>query len=219
MTSSGEPPLRLPGHEEKRRRILRAAMEVCARGGVTGARMEEIAAIAQVSKGTLYRFFESREDLLLAAATESYERALGSEDVDTAGAGDPRDRLTRLFDSLVSALAQVGSHARVHYQAWGVAASAPESEERLLRFLRSFHAERHVRFEALVREGQAAGAFRDDVSPRVVADALVALLSGFIYRANFDPRAATPEALRACLDQLVRAVLEPAQRTPESGRL
>jgi AcrR family transcriptional regulator len=219
MATPPDAPIRLPGHEEKRRRILRAALEVCTRGGVASARMEEIAAIAQVSKGTLYRFFESREDLLLAAAVESYQRALGGDDVGVPGAGDPRDRLTRLFDALVSALAQVGAHGRVHYQAWGIAAATPVFEERLLRFLKSFHSERHARFEALVRDGQVAGVFRADVSPAVVADALAALLSGFVYRANFDPRAASPEALRACLDQLVRATLEPAQRAPESGRL
>ena len=67
----------------------------------------------------------------------------------------------------------------------------------------------------------SAGVFRADLSPRLVADALAALLAGFVYRATFDARAATPEALRACIERLVVASLEvpAAQHAPESGRL
>ena len=62
--------------EEKRRRILDAALAVCQERGVHAARMEEVAARAQVSKGTLYRFFESKEDLFLATIMDSYASVL-----------------------------------------------------------------------------------------------------------------------------------------------
>ena len=48
--------------DPRRRRILDAALAVCEERGVHAARMEEVAALAQVSKGTLYRFFESKEE-------------------------------------------------------------------------------------------------------------------------------------------------------------
>jgi AcrR family transcriptional regulator len=195
-------------NDEKRDRILRAALEVCAQRGVAAARMEEIAARAGVSKGTLYRFFESKEDLLLATILASYEQGLKHVDADLQAARDPRDLLARLCNGLTDVLVQVGAHARVHYQAWGITASTPASEAKLLGFLRAFHAERDQMIENLVRAGQDAGVFRRDVQPRVVADAVTALLSGFIYRATFDPRAASREALRACFDSLVRGFLE-----------
>ncbi len=211
-----------PAREEKRGRILRAALELCARDGVAATRMEQIAVRARVSKGTLYRFFESREDLLLASLLDSDQHALRRVIAGLDPAWDPRERLTRLCAGLAEALAELGAHARVHYQVWGIVAGTPAFEERLLRSLRSFHAERHAEFEALVRAGQAAGVFRGSVSPKVVADALGCLLAGFIYRASFDPRAASPDALRACLDELVIGALElpAAQRSPKtSGRL
>ena len=210
-----------PIREQKRARILRAALEICARDGAATTRMEQIAQRARVSKGTLYRFFESREELLLAALLDSYPKSLRA----AAGADpepDPRVRLKRWCEGLVGALAELATHARVQYQVWGIVAGAPGFEERLLRSLRALHAERRAEFEALVRAGQAAGSFRASVSPTVVADALDALLAGFVYRASFDPRAASPDALRACLDALViEALTGPtAQRSPEtSGRL
>lgn len=203
---------------EKRDRILRAALEVCAQRGVAAARMEEIAARAGVSKGTLYRFFESKEDLLLATILASYEQGLKHVDADLQGGRDPRDRLARLCNGLADVLVQVGAHARVHYQAWGITASTPASEAKLLGFLRAFHAERDQMIEELVRTGQDTGVFRRDVQPRVVADAITALLSGFIYRATFDPRAASREALRACFDSFVRGFLEQPACAPDATR-
>jgi len=208
--------------EAKRQRILRAALQVCTRAGAASARMEEIAQVAQVSKGTLYRFFESREELLLAAALQSYEQAIQANDSRVPASADPRERLKRLFDGLTAALAQIGATARVHYQAWSIAAVSAEFEERLMGVLRRVNSERHAHIESVVRAGQEAGVFRGDLPAGMVADAIAALLAGFIYRVNFDPQGATPEALRACLDRLVLASLEvpSAQRPPAtSGRL
>lgn len=206
--------------DAKRRRILDAALEVCRRSGVAGARMEEVAALAHVSKGTLYRFFESKEDLFLATLTDSYERGLRDLEGRLAEPGDPRKRLEVLFDGLVDVLVRVGPQVGLHYQAWGVVAADEAYESRLLGFLRDFHGARHADYEALVRAGQEAGVFRADASPAVVAHAVGALLAGFLYRCAFDPGAATPEALRRCFEELVAGHLalpgEPGE-TPGDG--
>jgi AcrR family transcriptional regulator len=194
-------------HAEKRNRILRAALEICAQKGVAAARMEEIAARAEVSKGTLYRYFESKEDLLLATILASYVQGQHHVDAEKEAATDPREALALLCNGLTDVLMEVSAHSRVQYQAWGIVAETPAWEAKLLEFLRTFHNERDREIEALVRAGQATGVFRADVSPTIVADGVTALLSGFIYRATFDPRSASAEKLRACFDTL-RAFLE-----------
>lgn len=198
--------------DEKRDRILRAALEVCAQKGVAAARMEEIAARAEVSKGTLYRYFESKEDLLLATILASYVQGQRHVAAGKEAASDPREALALLCNGLTDVLMEVSAHSRVQYQAWGIVAETPAWEAKLLEFLRTFHNERDQEIEELVRAGQASGVFRTDVSPAIVADGVTALLSGFIYRATFDPRSASREALRACFDTL-RSYLE----LPEGG--
>lgn len=75
--------------EERRRRILEAAAVVFARRGYHGARTREIAEEAGVAEGTIYNYYASKRDLLLALirwmTTESMPEAL--EQVD---AGDLR---------------------------------------------------------------------------------------------------------------------------------
>ncbi len=51
--------------EEKKEQILQSAMTIFSRDGYYKADVEEIAALAQVGKGTIYRHFESKKGLFL----------------------------------------------------------------------------------------------------------------------------------------------------------
>ncbi|QEE30589.1 TetR/AcrR family transcriptional regulator [Terriglobus albidus] len=55
--------------EKKRKAILEAAMSVFLKSGYLGASMDEIAAIAQVSKQTVYKQFSSKEALFVGIVT------------------------------------------------------------------------------------------------------------------------------------------------------
>ena len=101
--------------DEKRDRILRAALEVCAQKGVAAARMEEIAARAEVSKGTLYRYFESKEDLLLATILASYVQSQRHVDAEKEAATDPREALALLCNGLTDVLMEVSAEVRGSY--------------------------------------------------------------------------------------------------------
>lgn len=198
-----------PGND-KRRRILDAALAVSQERGVHAARMEEVAARAQVSKGTLYRFFESKEDLFLEMMIDSY--LLGRRAREAAEAAAPAEQgaaevLHQRLHGLATVLDVVAPRARVHYQSFGVVGDAPEASARLNQFLAGFHRERHAHYEELVRAGQLEGSFRSDADPDTVAHIIDSLLSGFIYRAAFDPVSATPEALVRCFEAIFRDVL------------
>ena len=195
--------------DDRRARILHAAYEVCQLRGVEATRMEEVAARAQVSKGTLYRYFQSREDLLLATILDSYEQSLPLlPELPAADAADPGDLLAAHVDVLVKVLERVTPRMNVHYQAWSLVAKTPERQARLHAFLRDFHAQRVRELVAVIRAGQQSGAFRREASASALAEGMQALLSGFLYRANFAPEAANAPLLRECLEALLRD-LEP----------
>jgi AcrR family transcriptional regulator len=195
---------------EKRARILEAALTLCERSGIEGARMDEVAALAQVSKGTLYNFFESKEDLFLATLIDSYQGSLVLFDAGARAPADPRARLVGMLDGMAKILASLAPRMTVHYQAWGLVAKHPRYKERLYDFLRSFHADRAASLEQTIRAGQQAGSLRADSDAPALAEAIMALLSGFLYCATFDPDRASPAQLRACFDVLLRDALLPA---------
>jgi hypothetical protein len=138
----------------------------------------------------------------------SYEESLGlfDSDVDLERL-DPRLRLDAVLRGLASVLDVVSSRMTVHYQAWGIVAGDEVARGRLYDFLTQFFIDRTREFEDVIEEGQARGVFRADAEVRAITDALIALLSGFLYRATFDPDKATTERLAACYESLLRGAL------------
>jgi AcrR family transcriptional regulator len=55
----------------RRERILAATLDLAAEGGFDGVQMREVSAVADVALGTLYRYFPSKEQLVVSAMTQS----------------------------------------------------------------------------------------------------------------------------------------------------
>jgi AcrR family transcriptional regulator len=78
--------------EERPSQILDAALEVFESRGLAGARLEEIAEEAGISKGTIYLYFESKEALFRALVERTIVAAT-VESVERERAGTARTRL------------------------------------------------------------------------------------------------------------------------------
>jgi AcrR family transcriptional regulator len=70
-------PTRMPG-EDRRRQLLKVAIESFAQNGFSGTKTKEIAAAAGVSEAILFRHFASKEDLYHAILDEK-EATMGGE--------------------------------------------------------------------------------------------------------------------------------------------
>ena len=78
---------------ENRRRILKAAREAFAEGGVDGTSMHRIGRAAGVGQGTLYRHFEHKGALCSALLSEEIEAFIGEMRRRTEGRGPALGRL------------------------------------------------------------------------------------------------------------------------------
>ncbi|HUG53634.1 MAG TPA: TetR/AcrR family transcriptional regulator [Vicinamibacteria bacterium] len=90
--------------EKTRRRrleILRSAASAFRRRGYHGASMGEIADALQMTKGSLYYYFEDKEEILFFCHDYSLDVLLGLlERVEKAG-GSPREKLRGLIEAFV----------------------------------------------------------------------------------------------------------------------
>ena len=66
---------RKASREDKRRRIIDAAVEVFAEKGFWNARVSEIAEEAHVADGTIYLYFKSKDDILISLFREKMAHA------------------------------------------------------------------------------------------------------------------------------------------------
>jgi AcrR family transcriptional regulator len=86
--------------------IVRAAMELAAEGGYDAVQMREVASRANVALGTLYRYFSSKDQLLVAVLSY-WARELQQRLAARPAQGDsPADRVTDVLRRASRALQQ-----------------------------------------------------------------------------------------------------------------
>jgi TetR/AcrR family fatty acid metabolism transcriptional regulator len=96
MNSTGKPHRRA-GRLNKRDLLLNAAIEVFAQKGSNSATIADVARKARVALGTVYIYFESKDDLLQRCMNEVISNEIDTIISKTAGIVDPMDRLYEFF--------------------------------------------------------------------------------------------------------------------------
>ncbi|MGR6914594.1 TetR/AcrR family transcriptional regulator [[Actinomadura] parvosata] len=83
-----------PRSEEARKAILRAALDLCARDGYQGVTMKGIAEAAGSGRQTVYRWWQTKAQVLLEALTD----VLAEQVAPTPDSGDPRADLVAFLE-------------------------------------------------------------------------------------------------------------------------
>lgn len=86
--------------EERKSQIIAAATQVFSRKGFSEARMEDIADETGLSKGTLYLYFDSKDDLILAILDLIFQREfkqLEQLDLSKISAGEALEQIVDLI--------------------------------------------------------------------------------------------------------------------------
>jgi AcrR family transcriptional regulator len=94
------------------RRIVDAAVDLAEKGGFEAVRLRDVAEQSDVALGTLYKYFRSKEDILLFALNEEIERLEQSSVARPRTSGTPYDRVCEFFRRATRALARRPQFAR-----------------------------------------------------------------------------------------------------------
>ena len=90
---------------DRRSAILDAALHVFAENGCSAARVSDIASEARVGKGTVYLYFESKEDLLMGVFEARVDELLSMIDELAVSGVSPREGLRTFFDAALDLVA------------------------------------------------------------------------------------------------------------------
>jgi TetR/AcrR family fatty acid metabolism transcriptional regulator len=149
----------LTNREQKRQRILRAAIDVFASKGYFAARMTDIAEAAQVADGTLYLYFEGKEHLLMSIFDSVLGRFIERLDGEIAKIDDPTEKLSIMVRLHLETLGR--DHALAHV----LQIETRHSRRFMSLFTRGKLGEYLNRVRDIIIEGQESGVFRGDISP------------------------------------------------------
>jgi AcrR family transcriptional regulator len=89
--------------EKRKREIALATLEVFAEKGYEATSMSQVAELAGIGKGTIYEYFESKEELILSTV-EAWVELMGMQaEKQLEGIDDPVERLKRYVQSAMEA--------------------------------------------------------------------------------------------------------------------
>ena len=158
----------------KRERILRAAVDVFAQNGYFNAKVAEIARAAGVADGTIYLYFDGKEDLLVTIFREHTRNYLQSLETQIANVKRPEERMriairhhleTLGRDRALAIVAQVELRHSLKFMSL-------LSQQEVADYLRLFR--------KIVEQGQHEGAFRRTLHPQLVAKSVFGILDEMV---------------------------------------
>jgi len=197
------------------REILAAARQLLDQRGLEAMTMEEIAAVAGVAKGTLYLYFQSKDDLIQALITLVGENILKDMEVALQAPGMPAEKLRRV----VSVLLEYLNRERLLFPIYARELLRGRRESRE-GFWRNYQ-ELEERFVTLVTglfaEGIAAGQFIS-ANPRLLTFLIRGLVraTGYYQQAEGQAEAAK-EALPVILTLLSSGLIREKQSPGEEA--
>ncbi len=164
-----------PGRSpEKYRRILDAAIHVIARNGYHNSRVADIADHAGVADGTIYLYFENKEQILMAAIDSAFATFLKLAQEELGKVRDPREKLRRIAFLHLDLLGKQRDLATVFQT------ELRQSAKFIAQFSRKQLVEYFDLIRSVVREGQQAGIFRPQLSDKIAANCFYGALDEMV---------------------------------------
>jgi len=154
----------------KRERILRAAVDVFAEYGYFNAKVSTIAKTAGVADGTIYLYFDNKEDLLVTIFREHTRTFLDSLKRELSGARRPDEAVRIVIRHHLEALGQDRALAIV----------SQVELRHSLKFMSHLSHQEVTSYLTIIRQvveqGQSSGVFRKRHNPQLVAKSLFGIL-------------------------------------------
>ena len=194
--------------------ILAAALALFADRGFAATRLDDVAARAGVTKGTLYLYFDSKEELFKAVVRQELVPNLERAEALVAGSAAPSldllDQLVRDFARIIGS--PLGAIPKLVLTEAG---NFPD----LARFYREAVVERgKALFRRVIERGVAAGELQSVDTENMVTCIVAPLLLAALWRHSFERHAGRD----LDLDALCRAELDLLRRGltagPKAGR-
>ncbi len=159
---------------DKRRRMLAAAVHVFARKGYHGATVAAIAKRARVADGTIYLYFRNKEDILVSLFDEVMAKHIAAARVELARAKTAPEKL-RMVAAHHLKLFSGNPDLAVVFQV-----ELRQSTTFMERFSASWLQDYFALLQEVIAEGQRAGSIRAELPRKLATKALFGILDEMV---------------------------------------
>ena len=190
--------------QEKRSRLVQAAIPIFAKYTFRDAKMNDVAISADVGKGTLYEYFESKDELFLEIFKMWFAILEAQiQDVMTA-VKDPSEQIVIFYDQYFATIEKYSDTYYIYFDFWTELVRNPKISSQEIKdvyqSLRSLMA-------GILEDGVNAGIFRK-LDPQVKSIQLLSMIDGLLLqwlmdREAFSLKEIGKDSVRIFLDSLM----------------
>lgn len=160
-------------HNERRKLFAAAALAVIAREGLEGLTMREVAKEAGFTTGALTHYFQSKDEVLIAASEAGADVVRPEMDVAATGAS-AREALRDLLYTILPTTTAMKAQWRFWLAFWERGAHSPQVQ----KVMRERYFEYTNRVATVIRRAQEQGEVPREVDAERVAREIIALIDG-----------------------------------------
>ena len=185
-----------------RQELAQSAFELFGQQGIDHVTLDEVAANAGVTKGSLYWHYKSKKELILAAAAVYYRDWQQRAHEAMAQTTDPLERIRRVWQMSVNMCLFDRGKRRFSTEVFALGLEDPEIQASWAQF---YDTVREL-YVGLIRAACAAGKIQAQ-DPRWLADWMLATFEGIKHRASFEPQIRTPQESKRTVEALMRMLM------------
>lgn len=191
--------------EERRVIILQSAFQVFSRKGYAQASMEDIVQESGMSKGGIYHYFKSKEELFLALAEERLQKRhalVGEERHDTS----PSTRLRKYLREALINLGDEGVKQEVRFavEFWSVRAR----ESDILKISKPRYRQFSDDLSQILHSGVESGEFRKDLEIQATIYLILCALDGVGFVSSVMGIPPPPQSVDRFVEMILKDVLQ-----------
>ena len=185
-----------PGESDKRQQILKAAVTVFSRKGFHEAKVDEIAQLADVGKGTVYEYFSSKAELFQEMFKAGMQFYLENISYELEPEIFCREKLKRFAKMHIDFITQYKDLARI------TMTEHTQFNEEFRFWIFENRSKKMKMLEQIIDEGIASGEIRN-IDSKVMAMAFSGILGAIFPPIVFSGQEANPEELSETVVDLV----------------
>jgi TetR/AcrR family fatty acid metabolism transcriptional regulator len=155
---------------DKRQRIINAAVKVFAENGFFNAKVSEIAREAGVANGTIYLYFQNKDDILISLFEQEMKLIIGRVKAEIEQEPDPLRKIEKFALMHLSLIEEHKELAEV------LQVELRQSSKFMKEYRNSKFAEYVNLISGIIRLGQEMGVVRPDVMPGIAKRAFFGAL-------------------------------------------
>ncbi len=181
--------------EEKRNRILSEAGKLFVVNGIESTKIIDIAKASGMAKGTVYEYFESKDDIVIEWMSGTFEKFRSELLKKIECEADAVSKLKIFFEHSANAFSNIMINAKVlihdkgieKYSRFPIADSMEKAvEDKVVMLVIENLSKQHKLLKSIIYEGQREGRFREDINVEVLPFFIMSILPFLGMSHNYD---------------------------------